>query len=204
MPKNSHSDPDDTMNSNLSVLPAHLQARVKSELRPGEAVAWIGQPNPTRFMRSGFFLWLFFIPWTAFSLFWIAGASGFKFPDFSHAWSWFPLFGLPFLLIGLGGLSSPLWLYRKAANIVYIVTNQRAFSLEGARSYTVRTYLPAQLTHIVRKEHPDGSGDLLLEVLHYKDSDGDSRKKENGFFAIADVRKVEQLLERLMSFQKSE
>ncbi len=191
------------MNSNLSALPAHLQARVKSELKAGETAAWFGQPNPVRYMRSGFLLWLFFIPWTAFSLFWMGGASGFKVPDFSRAWDWFPLFGLPFLLIGLGGLCSPLWLYRKAANMVYVVTNQRAFSLEGSRSYTVRNYLPAQLTNVVRRENPDGSGDLVLEVSHYKDSDGDSQKKENGFFAIADVRKVEQLLERLTSFQKS-
>ncbi len=106
------------------------------------------------------------------------------------------------MLIGLGGLSSPYWLRRKAANIVYIITDQRAFALEGLRSYTARTYYPDQLRNITRKEHPDSSGDLVLETVRYKDSDGDARKRENGFFAIAQVRRVEQLLEQLAAVQK--
>ena len=190
------------MNAALIKLPKHLQARIQSELKPGEAVVWADQPHPGKYMRQGFLLWLFFIPWTAFALFWMAGAAGVKFPDFSHGQHLFPLFGIPFVLIGLGGLSSPYWLRRKAANIVYIITDQRAFALEGLRSYTARTYYPDQLRSITRKEHPDGSGDLVLETARYKDSDGDARKRENGFFAIAQVRRVEQLLEQLAAVQK--
>ena len=78
-------------------LPADAQARITRELQPGEVVVWAGRPDPDRFMRGGFLLWLFFIPWTAFSLFWMAGASGFRAPDFSGPASFFPLFGLPFL-----------------------------------------------------------------------------------------------------------
>ena len=190
------------MNAALLKLPKYLQARIQLELKPGEAVIWAGQPNPAKYMRQGFWLWLFFIPWTAFALFWMAGAAGFKFPDFSRGQDLFPLFGIPFVLIGLGGLSSPYWLRRKAANIIYVITDQRALTLEGSRSYTARTYYPDQLRNITRKEHPDGSGDLVLETARYKDSDGDAGKRENGFFAIAQVRRVEQLLEQLASVQK--
>src|SRR5512139_1652604 len=109
-------------------LPQQLQQRLRAELKPGESIAWAGQPNPDRYMKSGFKLWLFFIPWTAFSLFWIAGASGFRMPQFNSGWSLFPLFGLPFLLIGLGGLSSPLWLRLKARSTIYAITNRRAIS----------------------------------------------------------------------------
>jgi hypothetical protein len=77
-------------------------------------------------------------------------------PTFSQDWDLFPLFGAPFLLIGIGGLSSPLWLRHKASHMVYLPTNQRALSRAGFKSYTIHTYLPKQLESMTRKEHPDG------------------------------------------------
>jgi hypothetical protein len=65
------------MTIELQKLPKHLQDRVQRELSLGEIVIWCGQPNPAKFMRAGFALWLFFMPWTASALFWIAGASNF-------------------------------------------------------------------------------------------------------------------------------
>ena len=48
-------------------------------------------------------------------------------------------YAVPFVLIGLGGLGSPYWLHRNAANIVYVITDRRALGLEGSRSYTAHT-----------------------------------------------------------------
>ena len=109
------------MNAALLKLPKHLQTRIQSELKPGEAVVWAEQPHARKYMRQGFWWWLFFIPWTAFALFWMAGAAGFQFPDFSHGQGLFALFGVPFVLIGLGGLGLPYWLHRNAVNIVYVI-----------------------------------------------------------------------------------
>jgi hypothetical protein len=181
----------------ISQLKLNLQNRVRSELKPGESIVWIGQPNPNRLMWTGFLLWFFFIPWTAFSLFWTAGAAGFRIPTFTRITDLFPLFGLPFILIGLGGLSSPFWIRWKALNTVYVITDRRAFSLEGGRTFVVRNYTPEKLGNLVRKERDDGSGDLILDTTWYKDSDGDSRKNELGFYGIPDVKRVEYLLERL-------
>ena len=178
-------------------LPQHLQQRLRAELKPGESITWAGQPSPNRYMRDGFKLWYFFIPWTAFSLFWIAGASGFHLPTFDRGWDFFPLFGLPFLLIGLGGLSSPLWLRRKAHSIIYAITNRRAMTIEGAKSITVKSYLAGDIADIEQTEHQDGYGDLVLRKEQYRDSDGDRQTSKQGFFAIADVRRVEQLIEKL-------
>ncbi len=183
----------------LSSLSHELQQRLRAELKPGESVAWVGQPNPGRYMKSGFKLWFFFIPWTAFSLFWMAGASRFQWPRFDGAWSLFPLFGLPFLLIGIAGLSSPLWLRRKAYSIVYAITDRRAISMEGTRSITVKSYLATDLGSFERVQHQDGSGDLILHSEQYRDSDGDQRTRQSGFFAINDVRSVERLIEALIS-----
>jgi hypothetical protein len=182
----------------VSDLPEHLQQRLRAELKPGESVSWASQPNVDRYMKAGFKLWFFFIPWTAFALFWIAGASGFRMPKFEGGWSLFPLFGLPFLLIGIGGLSSPLWLRRKARSIVYAITNQRALVIEGAKSITVKSYRVADITDLERTEHTDGTGDLVLRTERYHDSDGDRQTRRHGFFAIENVRRVERLIEQLI------
>ena len=181
----------------ISALPQHLQQRLRAELKPGESLAWAGQPNPERYMKSGFKLWFFFIPWTAFALFWIAGAAGFRLPRFDSGWSLFPLFGLPFLLVGLGGLSAPFWLRRKARSIIYAVTDQRAMSIEGAKSITVKSFLPSDIGDVERTEHQDGSGDLILRSESYKDSEGDRQTRQHGFFAVDDVRHVGNLVENL-------
>ncbi len=181
--------------TSISDLPEHLQQRLRAELRPGESVAWAGQPNPSRYVKSGFAIWLFFVPWTAFSVFWIASASGFRMPSFDSGWDFFPLFGLPFLLTGLGGLCSPLWMRRKAHTIIYAITNQRAIVIEGAKSITVKSYPAADIADLERTEHPDGSGDLILRSEQYRDSDGDRQTRKHGFYAVADVRRVERLVE---------
>ena len=181
----------------LSSLPLELQQRLRAELKPGETITWAGQPDPERYMKSGFKLWFFFIPWTAFALFWMAGASGFRLPRFDDGFSFFPLFGLPFLLIGIGGLSSPLWLRRRAHSIVYAITDQRALTIEGAKSITVKSFPAAELGSVERVQHPDGSGDLILHCEQYRDSDGDKRTRQSGFFAISDVRSVERLVQAL-------
>jgi hypothetical protein len=182
----------------ISDLPEHLQQRLRSELKPGEALAWTAQPNPDRYMKSGFKNWLFFIPWTAFSLFWMAGASGFQMPQFNSGMGLFPLFGIPFVLIGLGGLGSPLWMRHKARSMVYAVTDQRAITIEGKKSITVKSYLAADILNMERTEHPDGSGDLVLRSEQYRDSDGDRQTKRYGFFAVDDVRRVENLVGKLV------
>lgn len=181
----------------ISNLPQHLQQKLRAELKPGESITWAGQPNPDRYMKSGFKLWIFFIPWTAFSLFWIAGASGFEMPEFDSGWSLFPLFGLPFLLIGLGGLGSPLLLRRKARSTIYAITNYRALSIEGEKTINVKSYLASDLADIERIEHQDGTGDLVMRIERYRDSDGDRQTRQHGFFAVDNVRRVESIIENL-------
>ena len=104
-----------------------LLRNLNSELRRDEVLKWVAQPISSQLVKSSFWLWLFFIPWTAFSLFWTAGASGFHWPDWGNlgAYSLFPLFGLPFIFIGLCGLSTPFWIQNKAKKTVYAVTNLR-------------------------------------------------------------------------------
>ena len=97
------------MLSRAPILPAELQRRVEAELQSGETLAWAEQP--LRFYRvQAIALALFGIPWTAFAVFWVYAAAG-GLNNFlgSKPPILFALFGVPFILIGIGMLSSPIW-----------------------------------------------------------------------------------------------
>ncbi len=191
------------MSMDLLKLPPDLQARVKAELRPGEVVTWASQPLPARYAAKAGWSWLFFVPWTAFAIFWICGAADFQVPTFTRGRDFFALWGLPFVAIGVAGLSSPLWLRRAAEKVVYVVTSQRAFSIEGWRTLTVRSYLPAQLASMTRRERADGSGDLVLALEPYSGNRGMVNTRERGFLGLAEVKPVARLLEDLAQRQKT-
>ncbi|MDX2110136.1 MAG: hypothetical protein SFY80_07850 [Verrucomicrobiota bacterium] len=180
-------------------LPHDVSRLIDAELRNGERVTWTGQPIPGCFARRSIGLVLFGIPWTAFALFWIAGASGFKMPDFSQGFGIFPLFGLPFVLIGFGMLSSPYWMRRMARRTAYVITDQRAIVLAGGvfGSMTIRSFDPDRLKDIRRVQKPDGTGDLIFERTWAGDGDGGRQSTDHGFLAIAGVRDVEEIITRL-------
>ncbi|MEL6109627.1 MAG: hypothetical protein AAFU85_26765, partial [Planctomycetota bacterium] len=77
------------------LIPPKLQEMVWRELDHDERVLWSGMPKPKYFTKRAVGMVLFAIPWTAFALFWIAGAAGFKVPQFNNGADLFPLFGVP-------------------------------------------------------------------------------------------------------------
>ena len=181
-------------------LPREVASLVDMELEPGERITWAAQPMPGRFAKRSIGLVLFGIPWTAFAIFWMAGASGFKIPDFSRGFGFFPLFGVPFVLIGIGLLSSPYWMRRKARRTAYVITDKRALILAGGswRSTTVRSIEPYRLGDIRRVQNADGTGDLIFERTWASDGDGGRQSTDHGFLATRDVRSVESLVRELV------
>ncbi|MBA4066387.1 MAG: hypothetical protein C0501_22270 [Isosphaera sp.] len=130
--------------------------------------------------------------------------SGFSFHDL------FPYFGLLFLTVGLGMLLAPVWAAYKATNTVYVVTDRRAVVFDGGWSTHVRSFGPADLTAVERRQRPDGSGDLILAKEPYwvpghtsgppgrgHHVPGGWSVREIGFFGIPRVREVEQLIRNL-------
>ncbi len=88
-------------------LPEPLQRLVDRELERDERVEWIGQPRAAFFTPGATVMFLFAIPWTSFAIFWtVMAACGTmqeaKQADGAGLFSVFPLFGLPFILIGCG------------------------------------------------------------------------------------------------------
>lgn len=198
-----------------SSLPDELDAAMREELREGERLLWVGQPRPGRFARQAIPIVLFGIPWTAFALFWMAAASGMLFAGAANAgpgpgggffaiFACFPLFGLPFVLIGFAMLGSPFWLWRQAKRTCYALTDRRAILREAGKfgSIEVRSYESEALGQITRTQYADGCGDLIFEEFLNlgRDSDGDRTRRtvRRGFMAIDNVRGVEELLRKAL------
>ena len=187
------------MLSNLKI-PKELRRKIENELQPGEFIRWIEQPIPRFFTASSIGSVLFGIPWTSFAIFWMWGASRFKLPDLREGLqpqNLFALFGVPFVLIGFRMLSSPIWEWQAARKTVYLVTDKRAISIHSGWSTTIRIYLPNQLKDIYRKERADGTGDVIISIRRWKDSDGDNMSEEMGFLGVRNPREAENILKQL-------
>ena len=176
---------------------------VEAELEPGERLLWWARPLAGRLAIKTLPIILFGIPWTAFALFWMWGASGFGHTpksDDAGPFRFFFLFGLPFVLIGLGMLSAPYWAWRKGQRTVYAVTDRRAiiFAASLWGSSNIRSFAPAALADLERKQRPDGSGDIIFcREVSPINTNNRTRQTEIGFVGVANVKQVETLLKAL-------
>lgn len=191
-----------------SSLPIDLENRVQSELRDGERLLWVGQPIPARYARKGIPVMIFGGVFTTFAAFWIVMALGMGAFAGGRGFGWvgliFPLFGVPFVLVGMGMLTAPRWMKKMAAQTFYAVTDQRVILWEAGLfgRMEVRSYDPSQLKSIRRVEYANGEGDLVLEesITYGRDSDGDRTRhvKRHGLMAIGQAREVEELIHRAL------
>ena len=69
--------------------------------------------------------------------------------------------------------------------------------IEGGRSRTFRSFVPDQISVIFRREHKNGTGDVLIAHKKWRDSDGDNHKEDIGFMRIREPKEVEKRLKRL-------
>jgi hypothetical protein len=140
---------------------------------------------------------LFGIPFAGFALFWITAAyhgthtmSRSASNGLTHAFSFFPLFGLPFLFIGVGIVFAPLWAYLKGRNTVYAVTNQRVLIISGDRSRSVKSCTPADIIAVDHRERPDGTGDVLIRTNSQIRQNNSISQVTVGLFGVSNVKEV--------------
>jgi len=181
-----------------------LDAIARNELEPGESLLWSGSPDPRRSMLTSLPVLLFAIPWTAFAIFWVATAAGMtsNVRGSGGGSGFFPLFGIPFILIGLAMLSGPFWAYRKAQKTVYAVSNKRAIIITGGLTRNVQSFYPRSLGAIERSEKADGSGNIIFARRTNSNYNSNSNQSQTsttsiGFFGIPDVRTVERLIRQI-------
>lgn len=121
----------------------------------------------------------FAIPWTAFSVMWTTLAFGAMAQSGDDGPGWigwaFPLFGLPFIGIGLAMLARPFMPWFEHGRTLYVITSQRALKLGMGRELVVKAAPADRIGLVQRFEKRDGSGRLQLAIRIGKDSDGDAQ-----------------------------
>ncbi len=182
------------------------EIRIRSELRRGERLIWVGQPRPGYFARQALGVFFFGGLWTVFTSFMLAMFLVTRFHGGDH-WKGDPVtsvLGLSlFMLVGIGLLSVPFWLWRKARHTYYALTDRRAILWEAGwfGSVAVRSYLPDDLNRLYRVEY-HGGGDLIFEeqyTFHTDNERGEiATPKAHGFIGISNVREVEEILRRTL------
>jgi hypothetical protein len=177
----------------------------RSELKPGEQFLWAGRPNPAGMALGSLGGTVFGVFWCGFLVNFLQQWYRFPSRDASGPAGLFGLHGLlsalffvPFVLIGLGALLSPLWAYLGARKTFYGITNERVLIVQCWRGRKVTSYYPTDLGPLERRERPDGSGDLSFARITTKDSDGDPKVVPVKFSGIPAVRQVEELLRRAL------
>lgn len=138
---------------------------LRRQLAPGEQLVWWGQPKKLHGPRGGMQK-LFAVVFLAFACFWEASALQALFVGGVFGVI-FPLFGIPFIVIGLKMLFPGLGASRRLRQTVYGVTTLRAISVCGGR---VTAWDLDAVTSVEKFYYTDGTGDLVLsngQVEHY-------------------------------------
>lgn len=186
--------------SNLMSLPRELREAAVKDFK-GEPVRWAGRPDARRAFLAVLPIWLFAVPWTAFALGWEVMAlqgwfSGKPPPSGMMAifGVLFPLFGLPFLLVGLSGLAKPIVAWRRARHTVHVIGERRLATITVDRSIKTRSWPLSSILRTERREGRDGRGTLKVVTSVRRDSDGDTVETIETLFGIGRVADVERLL----------
>jgi hypothetical protein len=188
--------------------PTDAQFRAQSELQPGENLYWTGTADPRRAAISALPASIFGIPFAGFALFWINtawhGAQGIaRSPNaFAKSFSIFPIFGLPFLLVGIGMVLAPLWAFLKGGNTVYAVTDKRVMIITGSRSRVVKSCTPADIASVDYRERPDGSGDIVIATNSQMRTNNSVSQIKVGLYGVANVKEVARQVLNLHTQQR--
>lgn len=194
---------------------------------PEERVLWTGRAGRVGIGFEGIFGGCFGLVFATFALFWIAGAAaiggvargGFSSPGapgggaLGAGLSLFPLFGIPFLVIGLGVMiSSVYWGPRKKGSGVYAVTDRRLLFVRTFPKMVVKEIPLSRNLRIEQSLDADGSGTLaFLDPVSIHDPEGISVRRgryggssayrsENPytFHRIPDAAQVAHLVQNLI------
>jgi hypothetical protein len=179
------------------MIDSEAQRTIEREMQSGERLLWTSKPDPSRLSARMIVPAIFGIPFTAFAIFWVAGAwsmtrnSPFPSNGFDNI---FPLFGLIFVFIGLAIMSSPFWAFAKGTRTVYGISDRRALVIEGGSSQTTKSYSFSDMEDLERTERADGSGDLIFKRETRRGAKGRTYLEPIGFFGVPNVREVENTL----------
>jgi hypothetical protein len=137
-----------------------MEGDFQGRLLSGERLLWTGAP-PTGFMLTGrdALLIPFSLFWCGFITFWMWGAL-----HASQAMPFFPLFGIPFVVIGVymlaGRFLVDAWVRR---NTRYGVTTQRVLIMRTVPTFRFTTFAVDRLPGLSLEERADGRGTIRFQ-----------------------------------------
>ena len=136
---------------------------IQNELNSGERLLWKGQPRGgIRFRSSDAFLIPFSLLWGGFAIFWESMAL-FQIPKNQPVVWFFPLFGVPFVLVGLYIIFGRFFVDAKLrSRTEYAVTTRRAIIVSGLFSRNVKSIDLRSTPEITLSEKSDKSGDIVF------------------------------------------
>lgn len=146
---------------------AEAQALIRRHLRRNEELVWLGKPETGwRFTPSDWYLIPFGILWAGFVVIWEAVAVGGALATGDPAVWLFPLFGIPFLIVGWF-LTIGRFRLRSAQRrrLTYALTNRRVLGIERGSVESVRSVFLEGLSGIGQRIGADGVGTLSFEPI---------------------------------------
>ena len=184
-----------------------MQEKFQKELLNNEQILWTGQPETSvLFTKADIFLVPFSLFWGGFALLWeyLALTSSMKSDEVGPIELIFPLFGIPFVLIGLYFIFGR-FLYKswKKKRTWYAVTNKRALVLTNTFGRKLQAVDLKNLSAMNKSIRKDGSGSVTFGNSSWMFSMYENTGMEifgsfNGggatsFHDIKDVQKVYQI-----------
>jgi hypothetical protein len=129
-------------------------AKLEMELAPSERLLWAGQPKRgIRFTAEDFFLIPFGFAWLGFSIFWtmtaLRASEVPKVPALKYV---FPLFGVPFILVGVYLAFGRYWFdARRRSRTWFGISDRRILTLKegkkrGVEAVEINTASEAELS----------------------------------------------------------
>jgi hypothetical protein len=147
------------------------ETTISSHLDPGERLLWAGQPRGgIRLRPQDAYLIPFSLLWGGFAIFWECMALTMiltsKAPTAIAIV--FPLFGLPFVLVGLYLMFGRFFIdARTRERTFYGVTNERIIIISGLFSQQTKSLQLRTLTDVSLTQRADGSGNITFGPTHY-------------------------------------
>jgi hypothetical protein len=171
-----------------------------------DKVLWVSQPDPVQIvayrLRNGYWGAVFM---AAFSVFWMAIAlsattSGKNVGVVGYI---FPLFGVPFLALGLWSLVAPWREAAKARQTLFALTNNRLLHITPSYSgVTTRSLVPNDMLGVSLVESAEGSGTLSITLAEREDWGRGSRSKTLDMIGVAEAAIAMRLIEALRTGRK--
>lgn len=179
---------------------------IDRELRSGERVIWKGKPAAGIKLRgSDAFLIPFSLLWGGFAIFWEVMAVTQTLKDRAENFV-FPLFGVPFVLIGLYVIFGRFIFDAKSREKTeYAITNQRVIIKSGLFSKKIKIINVSSMPEISFTEKSDGTGTITFGessssfygFMRGFNWPGMPYAQAPAFEMISDVRTVYELIQKV-------